>query len=158
CYMPPFIASRLATDLPPITAPIDRPTFASMLIARLPNCRLSIRLLVSSAKDDIVVREPQNPIATNRLYLVSQFHITDKIENTPSIKLPMTLTMRMLTGSVPRMTGDSAILYLKKAPATAPAARNTNSIPFICPPFSQLVGIISTFRKGRFWLAPRLMP
>src|SRR6185437_4462797 len=157
--MPPFITRRLATDLPPTTAPIDRPTFASMLIARLPNWRLSIILLVSRAKDDIVVREPQNPTATSRLYFVSQFHAIERIENTPRIKLPTTLTMSMLTGSVPMTTGDSAILYLKKAPATAPAARNTNSIPFICPPLSQLlVGIISAFGKGRFWLAPRLMP
>jgi hypothetical protein len=63
----------------------------------------------------------------------------------------------MLIGSVPRIKGDSAILYLRKAPATAPTASNANSIPFIfsCVHhlFSLLVGFISAFfEKGRFWL------
>jgi hypothetical protein len=50
--------------LPNITAPKDTPTFASMFNPKIENCLLSKRLLDSSAKDDIVVNEPQNPIAT----------------------------------------------------------------------------------------------
>jgi hypothetical protein len=126
-------------------------------MATLPNCLLSIRLLVSSANEEIVVNEPQNHTAASKEYFESKFHKTERIENTPEVKLPITLITRMLIGSVPRIKGDSAILYLRKAPATAPTASNANSIHFIfsCAHhlFSSLVGIISAFfEKGRFWL------
>jgi hypothetical protein len=88
-------------------------------------------LLVSRANDDIVVSEPQNPIATISEYFVSRFHTTERIENRPRIKLPIVLMRSMLMGSVPRISGYSASLYLKNAPAAAPTARNTISIPFI---------------------------
>jgi hypothetical protein len=137
-------------DLPATTAPMDRPTFASMLMATLVNCRFSIMLFVSRAKEDIVVNEPQNPIAINNEYLASRFQIKRSIENIPRIKLPITLMIRILIGNVPSTSGDSAIFHRTKAPSTAPAASNANSIPFIfsCLPLvSNLVGIISTFAK-----------
>jgi hypothetical protein len=124
-----------------------------MLMATLPNCLLSIRLLVSSANEEIVVNEPQNHTAASKEYFESKFHKTERIENTPEVKLPITLITRMLIGSVPRIKGDSAILYLRKAPATAPTESNANSIHLIfsCAHhlFSSLVGIISAFfEKG----------
>jgi len=72
--MPPLITNTLAIDLPPTIAPIDRPTFAIILIVTLANCLLSIILLVSRAKDDIVVKEPQNPTAASNEYFVSRFN------------------------------------------------------------------------------------
>src|SRR6185503_685287 len=152
----------LVNCLPPTTAPIDNATFARMLMATFPNCLSSIKLLVSSANEDIVVSEPQNPTAASKVYFESKFHKRERIENTPKIKLPITLMTRILIGSVPSINGDSANLNLTKAPATAPTVRNTNSIPFI---FSYAHHMFSIFgrhyqhlAKGRFWLTPRLMP
>ena len=79
----------------------------------------------------MVVSEPQNPIAIRKEYLVSKFHITDKTENMPKIKLPVTLTVKTLIGSIPNVVGIDTILYLRKTPAKAPIDKNTNSIPFI---------------------------
>jgi len=52
--------------------------------------------MLSRAKADIVVREPQNPVAINSEYLGSKFQLTDKIENTPRIKLPQLEVRRWL--------------------------------------------------------------
>jgi hypothetical protein len=53
------------------------------------------------------------------------------IENTPRTKLPIMLTIKIFTGRAPNNIGDdTAILYLRNAPAIAPIARRTNSIPF----------------------------
>ena len=37
-------------------------------------CLLSSKLFTSRAKDDIVVKEPQKPIANKNEYLASRFH------------------------------------------------------------------------------------
>jgi hypothetical protein len=60
--------------LPNITAPKDNPIFANMFIPKIENCLLSKRLLDSSTNDDIVVNEPQNPIATRSEYFGSRFY------------------------------------------------------------------------------------
>jgi len=79
-----------------------------------------------------VVREPQNPTATSIEYLVSRFQQTETIENTPKMKLPTMLTIKIFTGSTPpKISGEETILYLRNAPATAPITRRMNSIPFI---------------------------
>jgi hypothetical protein len=57
-----------------------------------------MRLLVSIAKDDIVVKEPQKPTATNKVYWGSKLKPTDRIENKPKIKLPTMLIANTLTG------------------------------------------------------------
>ena len=44
---------------------------------------------------------------------------------------PSTLTIKTLSGSVLKSKGDSVTLYLRNAPSTEPAARKTNSSPFI---------------------------
>jgi len=85
-------------------------------------------LLVSRANEDIVVSEPQNPTATSIEYFVSRFQKTEIIENTPKMKLPITLTIRTLTGRTPNMIGEETILYLRNAPAAAPMTRRMNSI------------------------------
>jgi hypothetical protein len=95
------------------------------------NCLLSRRLTDSRAKDDIVVNEPQKPIAKSSEYFVSRFQNTDKIENTPRIKLPTMFIIRMLTGSVPITIVDDTSLYLMNAPAKAPTPNKTNSNPLI---------------------------
>lgn len=95
------------------------------------NCLLSKRLIVSKAKDDMVVKEPQKPIAKSNEYFVSRFQNMDKIENTPRIKLPIKFIIRMLTGSVPITIVDETSLYLRNAPARAPMPNKTNSDPFI---------------------------
>jgi hypothetical protein len=68
---------------------------------------LSNKLFTSSANDDIVVNEPQNPIAKKNEYLGSRFHAIDKTENTPKIKLPMTLTIKTFSGSPPKRSGGN---------------------------------------------------
>jgi len=102
-----------------------------MFNAKIENCLLSKRLLDSSAKDDIVVNDPQNPNATRREYFGSRFQVREKIENTPSTKLPSTFIAKTFNGNAPNHTGVDTILYLRNVPAKAPTANNTISIPFI---------------------------
>ena len=109
----------------------DNPTFPRIFNANNVNCLLSRRLTDSRAKEDIVVNEPQKPIAKRSEYFVSRFQNMDKIENTPRIKLPITFIIRMLTGSVPMIIVDDTSLYLMNAPARAPTPNKTNSNPFI---------------------------
>ena len=102
-----------------------------MFIIPNTNCLLSSKLFISSANDDIVVKEPQNPIANKKEYLGSRFHDRDNTENIPKIKLPIILTIKTFNGSPPKTSGDSTILYLKKAPQIAPTPRRIYSKPFI---------------------------
>jgi hypothetical protein len=94
------------------------------------NCLLSNKLLTSNANDDMVVNEPQKPNAKRNEYFGSRFHVVDKTEKIPKIKLPVTLTIKTFNGSPPNTSGDSTILYLRKAPNIAPIPNNTNSNPF----------------------------
>ena len=91
----------------------------------------SRKVLDSSASPDIVVREPQNPIAAKREYLPSRCHCSDSTTNAPRMNAPRTLTIKTLTGNVLKSKGDSVTLYLRNAPRTEPAARKINSRPFI---------------------------
>ena len=119
------------TILPKIIAPNDSPTFPIMFNPNNVNCLLSRRLTVSKAKDDMVVKEPQKPTAKSSEYFVSRFQNIDKTEKTPRMKLPTTLIIRMLTGSVPITIVDDTSLYLRNAPARAPTPNKTNSNPLI---------------------------
>lgn len=101
-----------------------------MFNPKIENCLLSKRLLDSSANDDIVVNEPQNPIATRSEYFGSRFQTIDTIEKIPNMKLPSTLMDKTFNGRAPNHNGVDTILYLRKVPAKAPTANNTNSIPF----------------------------
>jgi len=114
---------------------------------------LSKRLIDSRAKADMVVKEPQNPTAKNNEYFASILKLVDKIENTPRIKLPMTFTTRMLTGSVPITIVDETNLYLRNAPARAPMPNNINSNHIL----TLLIGIISILIEAVL-VIPRLMP
>jgi hypothetical protein len=146
--------------LPKIIAPKESPTFPNMFNPNKVNCLLSRRLTDSKAKDDMVVNEPQNPIAKSKEYLVSRFQYMDKIENTPRIKLPITFIIRMLTGSVPITMVNDTSLYLRNAPAKAPTPNKTNSNPLIFKSptkFNQLIGIISILIEAVL-VTPRLMP
>jgi hypothetical protein len=121
----------LTNCLPAIIAPMEKPTFAIMFIATPLHNRSSSILVVSRAEEEILVREPQNPTATRREYFESRFHTIASIEDTPRIKLPMTLTSKTLMGNVSsskKGVEEDVILYLRKAPATAPTIINTNSI------------------------------
>jgi hypothetical protein len=60
---------------------IDKPTLANMFIIANTNCLLSSKLFTSRANDDIVVNEPQKPIANRNEYFASRFHVIDKTEN-----------------------------------------------------------------------------
>jgi hypothetical protein len=147
--------------LPKIIAPNESPTFPNMFNTNNVNCLLSRRLTDSRAKDDIVVNEPQKPIAKSSEYFVSRFQNKDKIENTPRIKLPMTFIISMLTGSVPITKVDDTSLYLRNAPARAPTPNKTNSNPLIFQFTYQiqilLIGIISILIEAVL-VIPRLMP
>lgn len=117
--------------LPKITAANESPTFPNTFNPNNANCLLSKRLIDSSANDDIVVKDPQNPTAKNNEYFGSKLKVVDKIEKIPTIKLPMILTSRTFTGRKPNKIGDEVILYLRNAPARAPMPSKINSIPFI---------------------------
>jgi hypothetical protein len=119
------------TVLPRITAANERATFPITFNPNKVNCLLSRRLTDSKAKDDMVVNEPQNPIAKRKEYFVSRFQNMDKIENTPRIKLPIIFIIRILTGSVPITIVDDTSLYLRNAPARTPTPNKTNSNPLI---------------------------
>ena len=58
-----------ARILPTMIAPNDNPTFANMFSPKIENCLLSKRFVDSRAKEDIVVKEPQNPTAIRRKIL-----------------------------------------------------------------------------------------
>ncbi|MGA7006439.1 MAG: hypothetical protein WBY28_05125 [Nitrososphaeraceae archaeon] len=120
-----------AKILPTMIAPNDNPTFANMFSPKIENWLLSKRFVDSRAKEDIVVKEPQNPTAIRRKNFVSRFQTADNIENTPNTKLPNTFTAKILSGNAPNTSGDDTILYLRKAPARAPNANRRNSIPLI---------------------------
>ena len=102
-----------------------------MFNPKIENCLLSKRLLDSSANDDIVVNEPQKPIATNNEYFGSRFQLIVTIEKTPNAKLPNTLIAKTFIGRAPNQSCVDTILYLRNVPAKAPTANNTNSIHFI---------------------------
>jgi hypothetical protein len=70
-----------------------------MFIIPNTNCLLSIKLFTSSANDDIVVKDPQKPIAKKKEYFGSRFHVNDKTENMPKIKLPIILTINTFNES-----------------------------------------------------------
>jgi hypothetical protein len=69
--------------LPPNMAPKDKPTLARIFSANRLKRFASARLLFSNAKDDMVVKEPQNPTATSKVYWGSRFNPMDKMENNP---------------------------------------------------------------------------
>jgi hypothetical protein len=121
-----------------------------MFIIPNTNCLLSIKLFTSSANDDIVVKEPQKPIAKKKAYFGSRFHETAKTENIPKIKLPIILTIKTFNGSPLMTSGDSTILYLKKAPHTAPTPRSKYSKPFIVK--SLLINEIMNVIKVIKWI------
>ena len=54
--------------MPPIKAAIDNTTFAKIFTINETYWWFSIKLVESSARKDIVVNDPQNPIAVKREY------------------------------------------------------------------------------------------
>lgn len=94
-----FDSSILAT----YTTRIDRPTFDITFIPKYRNCLFSIKLELSKANDDIVVKEPQNPMATRKEYFESKFMEEDKTEKIPKIKLPITLTANIFEIAFPKI-------------------------------------------------------
>lgn len=102
-----------------------------MFAATLKNCRSSSMLTLSKANEDMVVKDPQKPIATRKEYLESRFKDADSTEKIPKMKLPTMFTNNTFETKLPNSRGADVILYLKNAPKTAPIPRKTNSIPFI---------------------------
>jgi len=124
------------------------------------NCLLSRRLTDSKAKDDMVVNEPQNPIAKSNEYFVSKFQNMDRIENTPRIKLPITFIIIMLMGNDPITIVDDTSLYLRNAPARAPTPNKTNSNPLIFNSPTKFYSIDRHYQRliEAVLVIPRLMP
>ena len=99
--------------MPPIRAAIDNPTFARIFRIHETYWWFSSKLVESSARKDIVVNEPQNPITAKREYFPSRFHCWDRTMNSPRRNEPIRLTIKTLTGIILKINGDSVILYLK---------------------------------------------
>ena len=86
----------------------------------------------SRAKDDMVVNDPQKPIATKKEYFGSKFRETEHTENTPKTKLPIMLAIITFEPMKPTIKGIDVSLYLKNAPVIAPKDNKINSTnPFI---------------------------
>ena len=117
--------------LPPYTANKESNTFANMFIIICKNCLSSSISILSKAKDDIVVSEPQKPIAIKKEYFESRPNRLDKTEKIPRIKLPIIFTTKTFEPIIPNMMGKEVILYLVYAPTIAPTANRANSIDFI---------------------------
>ena len=118
--------------LPPYTANKESNTFANMFIIICKNCLSSNISILSKAKDDIVVSEPQKPIAIKKEYFESKLKkAVDKTEKIPRRKLPIILTTKTFEPIIPNIIGKEVILYLVYAPNIAPTANKTNSIDFI---------------------------
>ena len=64
--------------MPPIKAAIDNTTFAKIFTINETYWWFSIKLVESSARKDIVINDPQNPIAVKREYFPSRFHCLDR--------------------------------------------------------------------------------
>ncbi len=75
-------------------------------------CLFSINIIFSRANEDMVVREPQNPIAIRKEYFWSKFQLTNKTEKIPRIKLPMIFTINTFEPIIPNIKGKEVILYL----------------------------------------------
>jgi hypothetical protein len=88
-------------------------------------------LMLSKANEDMVVNDPQKPIATRKEYLESKFKDADNTEKIPKMKLPTIFTNNTFEMTLPKSRGAAVILYLKNAPKIAPIARKIISIPFI---------------------------
>ncbi len=88
-------------------------------------------LTLSKANEDMVVKDPQKPIATRKEYLESKFKDADNTEKMPKMKLPTIFTNNTFETRFPKSRGADVILYLKNAPKIAPIPRKINSIPFI---------------------------
>ena len=117
--------------MPPIKAVIDNPTFARIFTINEAYWWFSSKLVESSARKDIVVNDPQNPIAVKREYFPSRFHCWDRTMNSPRINDPITLTIKTFTGIVLKSNGDSVSLYLRNEPSAEPTQSKINSKPFI---------------------------
>ena len=117
--------------MPPIRAAIDNPTFPRIFTINETYWLFSSKLLESSANEDIVVSEPENPTAVKREYLLSRFHCYESTTNAPRINAPATLTIRTLAGKVLKSNGDSVNLYLRNAPSAESTPSKINSKPFI---------------------------
>ncbi len=83
----------------------DNETFDMMLTDTLRNCLLSIIFTLSNANEDMVVKEPQNPMATRKEYLESKFKDADNTEKIPKIKLPIMLTNNTFETRFPNSKG-----------------------------------------------------
>lgn len=68
--------------------------------------------MFSRAKDDIVVKDPQKPIATSKEYFWSRFQLIKRMEKIPKIKLPIIFTNSTLEPTTPQIKGKEVILYL----------------------------------------------
>jgi len=110
--------------LPPIKAVIDNPTFARIFTINETYWWFLTKLVESSARKDIVVNDPQNPIAVKSEYFPSRFHCCESTMNNPWIDDPITLANKTLRGIVVKINGDSVILYLKKPPSTDHSKKN----------------------------------
>lgn len=108
-----------------------------MLIATLPNWRLSIMSLVSRANDGIVVNDQQNRTAANNEYLASRLHGTARIEN----------MSRILTGSVTRTIGDSARIVTSNRAGHDSSSEKCDSDRVHFARHVSMVGITSSFWK-----------
>ena len=64
-------------------AVIDNPTFARIFTINETYWLFSSKLLESSVRKDIVVNDPQNPIAAKRKYFSSRFHCCESTMNNP---------------------------------------------------------------------------
>ena len=117
--------------MPPIKAVIDNIRFAKIFTINAVYWWFWSKFVESSAKKDIVVNDPQNPIAVNREYFESRCHCWDNTIKSPKMNEPRTLTIKILTDNVLKINGDSVSLYLRNAPRTEPIPRKINSRPFI---------------------------
>ena len=98
--------------MPPIKAAIDNPTLAKIFTTSTVYWWFSSKLVESSANADMVVNEPQKPIAANKEYFPSRCHCWDNTMKSPSMNEPITLTIKTLSGIAWKSNGDSVISYI----------------------------------------------
>ena len=60
---------------------------------------------LSKANEDMVVKEPQNPMATRKEYFESKFKEVDRTEKIPKMKLPIILTVNTFEILLPNIRG-----------------------------------------------------
>ena len=86
-------------------------------------------LTLSKANEDMVVKDPQKPIATRKEYLESRFKDADNTEKIPKMKLPTMFTNNTFETKLPNSRGAAVICTSRTHPKLHPFQEKQTQFP-----------------------------